>query len=154
MTQRNYRRTYSAVQIAAAAVGTVFLLVGMLGFIPGVTTDYDMLTGAGHHSGAKLFGIFEVSVLHNVVHLVFGVAGVAMARMARTAQAYLIGGGIIYLALWIYGLLIEQDSSANFVPVNDADNWLHFGLGVGMVALGFLTPRLARRESRTDSPIR
>ncbi|GAA3138780.1 hypothetical protein GCM10020255_014720 [Rhodococcus baikonurensis] len=89
-----------------------------------------------------------------MVHLVFGVAGVAMARMARTAQTYLIGGGIIYLALWIYGLLIDQDSSANFVPVNDADNWLHFGLGVGMVALGFLTPRLARRESRTDSPIR
>lgn len=154
MAQRNFRRTYSAVQIAAVAVGAVFLLVGILGFIPGVTTDYDMLAGAGHHSGAKLFGIFEVSVLHNVVHLVFGVAGVAMARMARTAQAYLIGGGIIYLALWIYGLLIDQDSSANFVPVNDADNWLHFGLGVGMVALGFLTPRLARRESRTDSPIR
>ncbi|MGG7104970.1 DUF4383 domain-containing protein [Rhodococcus sp. 24CO] len=154
MAQRSYRRTYSAVQIAAAAVGAVFLLVGILGFIPGVTTDYDMLTGAGHHSGAKLFGIFEVSVLHNVVHLLFGVAGLAMARMARTAQAYLIGGGIIYLVLWIYGLLIDQDSSANFVPVNDADNWLHFGLGVGMVALGFLTPRLVQRVSPTDSPIR
>ncbi|WP_454836862.1 DUF4383 domain-containing protein [Rhodococcus qingshengii] len=154
MARRISRCTYSAVQIAAAAVGAVFLLVGILGFIPGVTTDYDMLTGAGHHSGAKLFGIFEVSVLHNVVHLLFGVAGVAMARMARTAQAYLIGGGIIYLVLWIYGLLIDQDSSVNFVPVNDADNWLHFGLGVGMVALEFLTPRLAQRESPTDSPIR
>ncbi len=95
MAQRNYRRTcrtYSAVQIAAAAVGAVFFLVGILGFIPGVTTNYDMLTGAGHHSGAKLLGIFEVSVLHNVVHLLFGVAGLAMARMARSAQAYLIGG--------------------------------------------------------------
>lgn len=157
MAQRNYRRTcrtYSAVQIAAAAVGAVFFLVGILGFIPGVTTDYDMLTGAGHHSGAKLLGIFEVSVLHNVVHLLFGVAGLAMARMARSAQAYLIGGGIIYLVLWIYGMLIDQDSSANFVPVNDADNWLHFGLGVGMVAVGFLIPPLAQRESHTDSPIR
>jgi uncharacterized membrane protein YiaA len=85
MSQRNATRTYSAVQIASAAVGAVFLLVGILGFIPGVTTDYDMLAGAGHHSGAMLFGIFEVSVLHDVVHLLFGVAGLAMARMARTA---------------------------------------------------------------------
>lgn len=154
MSQRNATRTYSAVQIAAAAVGAVFLLVGILGFIPGVTTDYDMLAGAGHHSGAKLFGIFEVSVLHNVVHLLFGVAGLAMARMARTAQLYLVGGGIVYLALWIYGLVIDKDSSANFVPVNDADNWLHLVLGLGMVALGILTPRIVRRDTTGSHPLR
>ncbi|MFE5876440.1 DUF4383 domain-containing protein [Rhodococcus sp. NPDC056506] len=154
MSQRNATRTYSAVQIASAAVGAVFLLVGILGFIPGVTTDYDMLAGAGHHSGAKLFGIFEVSVLHNVVHLLFGVAGLAMARMARTAQLYLVGGGIVYLALWVYGLVIDKDSSANFVPVNDADNWLHLVLGLGMVALGILTPRIVRRDNTGSHPLR
>jgi len=154
MTQRNTTRTYSAVQIAAAAVGVIFLLVGILGFIPGVTTDYDMLTGAGHHSGAKLFGVFEVSVLHNVVHLLFGVAGLALARLARTAQLYLVVGGIIYLALWIYGLVIDQESSANFVPVNDADNWLHLALGLGMVALGLLTPRMVRHDATGGHPVR
>ncbi|MGE2772810.1 DUF4383 domain-containing protein [Rhodococcus sp. 1.20] len=154
MSQRNATRTYSAVQIASAAVGAVFLLVGILGFIPGVTTDYDMLAGAGHHSGAMLFGIFEVSVLHNVVHLLFGVAGLAMARMARTAQLYLVGGGIVYLALWIYGLVIDKDSSANFVPVNDADNWLHLVLGLGMVALAILTPRIVRRGTTGSHPHR
>ncbi|EME21139.1 DUF4383 domain-containing protein [Rhodococcus qingshengii] len=154
MSQRNATRTYSAVQIASAAVGAVFLLVGILGFVPGVTTDYDMLAGAGHHSGAKLFGIFEVSVLHNVVHLLFGVAGLAMARMARTAQLYLVGGGIVYLALWVYGLVIDKDSSANFVPVNDADNWLHLVLGLGMVALGILTPRIVRRDNTGSHPLR
>lgn len=45
-------------------------------------------------------------------------------------------GGFIYLALWLYGLFNDLDSSANFVPVNTADNWLHFGLGVLMVGLG------------------
>lgn len=154
MSQRNATRTYSAVQIASAAVGAVFLLVGILGFIPGVTTDYDMLAGAGHHSGAMLFGIFEVSVLHNVVHLLFGVAGLAMARMARTAQLYLVGGGIVYLALWIYGLVIDKNSSANFVPVNDADNWLHLVLGLGMVALAILTPRIVRRGTTGSHPHR
>ena len=64
-----------------------------------------------------------------------------MARRADSRETYLIGGGVIYLVLWIYGLLIDQDSAANFVPVNSADNWLHFALGVAMVALGFLLSR-------------
>ena len=51
---------------------------------------------------------------------------------------YLLVGGIIYLALWIYGLVTGYESSANFVPLNTADNWLHLVLGVAMVGLTFL----------------
>jgi hypothetical protein len=144
-TETAVRRTPR--RLLAAIVGVVFLLVGVLGFIPGVTTHYDMLTWAGHHSGAMLLGIFTVSILHNIVHLAFGIAGVAMARTPGGAKAFLVGGGVIYLVLWLYGLLIDQDSAANFVPVDTADNWLHFGLGVGMVALGLIplgAPRTAR----------
>ncbi|ATQ28045.1 membrane protein [Rhodococcus ruber Chol-4] len=133
--------TRTPVQTAALAVGVVFLLVGILGFIPGITTNYDTMTFAGHESEALLLGIFEVSILHNIVHLLFGVAGVAMARTVGAARSYLIGGGIIYLVLWLYGLIIDKDSSANFVPVNSADDWLHFVLGVGMIALGYLLTR-------------
>ncbi|MFF5506228.1 DUF4383 domain-containing protein [Streptomyces roseolus] len=147
MTTHSRTTTRTPVQLAALVVGVVFLLVGILGFIPGITTDYDTLKFAEHHSEAKLLGVFQVSVLHNIVHLLFGVAGIAMARAAATARAYLIGGGVIYLVLWIYGLLVDHDSSANFVPVNTADNWLHFILGVGMIALGFLLGR--RRALRT-----
>ncbi len=123
------------------AVGVVFLLVGILGFVPGITTHYSDMKFAGHDSMAKLLGLFMVSVLHNIVHLLFGVAGIAMARQARTAYLYLVGGGVIYLVLWIYGLIIDKNSSANFVPLNTADNWLHFGLGVGMIAIGVLLKR-------------
>lgn len=132
------------IQLAALAVGAVFLLVGVLGFIPGVTTDYGSLEWAGHHSQAQLFGIFTVSVLHNVVHLIFGVAGLLAAAGAAQSRMYLIGGGLIYLVLWVYGLVIDLDSDANFVPVNTADNWLHFGLGLGMVALGVILSRGVR----------
>ena len=125
-----------AVQGAAVLVGAAFLVVGVLGFIPGVTTDYGSLQWVGHHSGAKLFGVFAVSGLHNIVHLAFGVAGLVMARSYAMARAYLLGGGLAYLALWAYGLLIDHGSPANFVPVNSADNWLHLGLGAGMVLLG------------------
>ena len=70
----------TAVQKAARLVGIVFLAVGVLGFIPGITTDYSTLQFASHHSEAKLLGLFQVSILHNIVHLLFGVAGLALAR--------------------------------------------------------------------------
>lgn len=136
----------TSVQLAALIIGAVFLLVGVLGFIPGVTTDYDMLEWSGQESGAKLFGIFEVSVLHNAVHLLFGVAGIILYRAATTARRYLVIGGIVYLALWLYGLLIDHDTDANFVPVNTADNWLHLALGIVMVGLGVV---LSRRPADT-----
>ncbi|OKK03648.1 hypothetical protein AMK26_19555 [Streptomyces sp. CB03234] len=128
-------------QQAALLVGAVFLLVGVLGFIPGITTDYDAMKFAEHDSEAKLFGVFQVSILHNLVHLAFGLAGLSMARAVSTARTFLVVGGVIYLALWLYGLFIDHDSAANFVPVNTADNWLHFALGAGMVALGVLLGR-------------
>ena len=128
----------SQVQKASMAVGAVFLLVGILGFVPGITTNYDTLQFAGHESEAKLLGIFQVSILHNVVHLLFGVVGLALARTWSGARGFLVGGGAVYLVLWIYGLLIDKQSSANFVPLNTADDWLHFVLGAGMVALGVL----------------
>jgi len=143
--ERGVASARARVQTAALAVAIVFVLVGVLGFIPGVTTDYSSMTFAGHHSGAKLFGIFEVSVLHNIVHLLFGLLGLAMARTAARARLYLVGGGAIYLVLWLYGLIVGQDSGANFVPVNPADDWLHLVLGLGMIGLGLLTTRRALR---------
>ena len=137
-------RRGSPVQAAAALVGAVFLLVGVLGFIPGITTSYDGLEAAGHESHAELLGIFQVSVLHNVVHLLFGVAGLALARTAGGARSFLIGGGVVYLVLWLYGLLVDKQSQANFVPLNTADDWLHFVLGVGMIALGVVLGKRSR----------
>jgi hypothetical protein len=140
----------TALQKAALAVGAVFLLVGILGFIPGITTGYDTMTFAGHHSEALLLGMFNVSILHNVVHLAFGVAGLLMARTFAGARAYLIGGGVIYLVLFVYGLVIDHQSAANFVPLNAADNWLHLALAVGMIALGVL---LSRAHSGANAPL-
>ena len=134
----------SRTQTIALLVGATFLLVGVLGFVPGLVTHYGDLSFAGHDSGAKLLGVFEVSVLHNAVHLLFGIAGIALSRSFAAGRAYLVGGGAIYLVLWLYGLVVDQQSSANFVPVNSADNWLHFLLGAGMVALGVIVAKQDR----------
>jgi hypothetical protein len=147
MSTGTHTRPRTPVQVAAAVVAVVFLLVGVLGFIPGVTTHYDQLSFAGHDSMAMLLGLFMVSVLHNIVHLLFGIAGLASARTARGARLFLLAGGVVYLVLWLYGLLIDHGSDANFVPVNTADDWLHLVLGVGMIALGLLTARAGRTGS-------
>ena len=145
-------RTRTPVQLAAAVVSVVFLLVGVLGFVPGITTDYDQLSFAGHDSMAMLLGVFMVSVLHNIVHLLFGIAGLASARTARGARLFLVAGGVVYLVLWLYGLLIDHGSDANFVPVNTADDWLHLGLGIGMIALGLLTARAGAKSRAAHGP--
>jgi Domain of unknown function (DUF4383) len=143
------RLTASPAQTVATVVALTFLVVGILGFIPGITTHYGDMSFAGHESDAQLLGIFEVSVLHNIVHLLFGVAGLALSRTPNGAVGFLIGGGLIYLVLWLYGLVVDKASSANFVPMDSADDWLHFALGVVMVAAGIaLRGRASRATTR------
>jgi hypothetical protein len=130
-------RDRTPVQSVAAVVGVVFLLVGVLGFVPGITTHYGDLSFAGHGSGAKLLGIFQVSILHNLVHLLFGVVGLALAKTIDGARNFLVGGGVVYLALWVLGVA----GAGDWIPSNTADNWLHFALGIGMIGLGFVASR-------------
>lgn len=125
-----------AVQGAAVLVAAAFLAVAIAGFIPGLTTNLDQLHWLWRDSRSELFGFFEVSVLHNLLHLAFGVAGLLLARTFARARAYLIGGGLIYLGLWVYGLLIDLAGPRNMLPLNNAGNWLHFSIGAVMTLLG------------------
>jgi hypothetical protein len=138
--------SWTKMQKAAAAVGAVFVVVGILGFIPGITSGFDTMEFAGNRSDAKLVGLFEVSVLHNVVHLLLGVAGLVLARAWSSARGFLIGGGVVYLILWLYGLFVG-DTEANFIPVNNADDWLHLILGLGMIGLGLVLSRERTRAA-------
>ena len=129
------------VQSVSRLVGIVFLLVGIAGFVPGVTTDlYDGLDFAGEESTSELLGLFQVSVLHNIVHGLFGIAGLALAATSSGARTFLVGGGVVYVALWLLGIV----GGGDWIPVNSADNWLHLGLGIGMIALGVVLTRAPR----------
>jgi Domain of unknown function (DUF4383) len=137
-TTRTAAGARPTVQLLATLVAATFVLVGIIGFIPGLTTNlYDGLEFAGEDGDAEIFGVFETSVLHNLIHGAFGLVGLALARTWSGARTFLIGGGIIYVALWLIGLFGGLD----WIPVNDPDDWLHFVLGIAMIGLGFATTR-------------
>jgi hypothetical protein len=122
------------VQKVAMLAGLVFLLVGIAGFIPGITTNlYDGLEFAGDDGNAKVIGLFEVSVLHNIVHGLFGLAGLALAKTVSGARTYLIGGGAIYILL----AGVQAIGAGDWVPLVGPDLWLHLALGIGMIGLGY-----------------
>jgi len=137
------------VQMVALLAGAAFLLVGILGFVPGITSRYSDLSFAGHQSEAHLLGLFQISVLHNLVHALFGIAGLVAAKTVSGARGFLLGAGVIYLVLTGFGMLIDLDSSLNFVPLNVADNWLHLALGLGMLAAGLALGKAKPRPTAT-----
>ena len=139
-------RDRSPIQVAALVVGAAFILVGILGFIPGVTTNVGDMTFSGHESPAELLGLFQVSILHNIVHLAIGIVGLVAASTWEGSRLYLVGGGALYLALAVYGWIIDRASDANFVPMNPADNVLHVLLGAGMIVLGVVLGRGYARD--------
>lgn len=133
------KRAPTSVQTATLVAAAVFLLVGILGFVPGITSHYGELKFAGHNSHAKLFGLFQVSVLHNLVHVVFGAIGVVQARTPKGGHAFLERGGVVALVLWLIGVT----GAGKWIPTTSADNWLHVVAGVSMLAAGYLTTRNA-----------
>lgn len=141
--------TRGHVRNAALGSGVVFLLLGVLGFIPGITAQYgEMAFATG--SGALLFGAFQVSILLNIVYLLVGAAGVAMSRKATMGRDFLLGGGALFLLLWVYGLVINLASGANFLAFNAGTNWLHLVLGLIMGGLGVVYLARHRRGDRTE----
>lgn len=144
LSQPKTGRDRGPMRWAALVASGTFLLLGLLGFIPGVTTDYQTMGLTGRNSDAALFGVFQVSVLLNAVHLSFGVIGLGLARTSRGAGAYLIGGGAVVLVLWLIGLATGDGpgGQANLLPANSADNWLHLLLGATMLGVGLRGTRV------------
>jgi Domain of unknown function (DUF4383) len=128
-------------QSAALLAGLVFVALGVLGFLPPPLNGSGLsFTGAG--SGVKLIGEFQVSGLDNIVQILLGVAGVALARTASDARWYLLGGGVAFLVWWLLGIV----NAGKWMPVNVADDWLHLAFGVSLVGLAFATSGSLRTQ--------
>ena len=119
--------------------GIAFLLAGIAGFIPGLTTMPDpaahaLAVDAGH---GRLLGLFPINILHNVVHLLFGIWGIAAYRTFPAARAYARSVGVIYLAFAVMGLIPVLNTTFGLVPLYGHDVWLHLLLGGVAAYFGF-----------------
>jgi hypothetical protein len=132
---------HSMAQTSAGVIGLISTVLGILGFIPGVTRNLGDLRFAGNGSGSMLFGTFQTSWLMNLVTLAIGIVGILAARHHVSARNYLYAAGILFLAFWVYGLATRNTSGANFMPFNTNRDWLHFGLGIASLALAAVTSR-------------
>lgn len=140
-------RTRPARPIAAFA-GAALLVLGVAGFIPGLTTNYSALAMTGPGSDAHLFGVFTVSVLGNIVHLVLGAAGVAAAARAAAGRVFLVVGGGVLILLGVFGLAFGPDNPSEVFSFNGADNWLHGIFGVVLILLAFVTAAVERARGQ------
>jgi hypothetical protein len=126
------------VRAVASVFGVSFLAVGLLGFVLNPT-------------GGELLGIFAVNVLHNLVHLLFGIFGIA-AVLVRRSRTYLQGVGVSYLLLtvlgFVPGLYAGDHLLLGLVHINLADNFLHLVLGGAAAFFGF-APQYREQVTRT-----
>ena len=93
-------------------------------------------------------GVFQVSMLLNIVQLAIGATGLAMSRSGMGARNFLMGFGALYIILSIFGLSVGVDSAANFLSLNMMDNWTHMVLGVLMIACGWMLSRHRAEDRR------
>ena len=125
----------------AMILGVVFVLVGVLAFIPGLNRADPVgaptltVTGPGH---GYLLGLFHVNVLHNLVHVIFGILGIVMARNAVNAVLYCRIVAVAYGLLTIMGIVPGLNTTFGLIPIHGANVLLHAFIAIAATYYGFV----------------
>jgi hypothetical protein len=145
------------VRYFAVVYGIVFLLVGIAGFVPGLVAPPQPAADVAVEEGfGRLFGLFPVNVLHNVVHLAFGVWGLAAYRTFSAARLYARSVAVIYGVLTVMGLIPLLNTTFGLIPLYGHDVWLHALLAIVAAYFGWAPLRaeeapLATRPTTTST---
>jgi len=128
----------STIQKLAVVFGVVFILAAIAGLIaPGGMA----MQPTDPTTAAKALGVFPVNLLHNVVHLAFGIWALAASRSWGGSKQFFVVGGYIYIVLTVLGFL--SPAGFGLVPLGGADIGLHCLLGVVMLAIGYISKPVA-----------
>ena len=119
----------TTLQKLAGVFGVIFIVVALLGFIAPGGMAMAMAPDTG-----MLLGVFQVNLLHNIVHLLFGAWGLAAARSWSGSKSYFTIAGAIYAVLTVVGFL--SPSGFGLVPLGGNDIWLHAVLAIAMLGIG------------------
>jgi hypothetical protein len=129
-------------QIYAMTLGGVLVLVGLVGFL--VEPSF----GIGDSAQRGTLIAFDINGWHNVVHLLSGIVGLAMAGTAAKARLFSIGYGIVYVLVTILGFIVGDGGYLlSIIPINTADNLLHLAIAVTGIAVGLSSPAVASRRA-------
>ncbi len=125
----------------AMILGIMFLLVGIAGFIPPLVQpgpmDHNLtVTGPGH---GYLLGLFHVNVLHNIIHVIFGVWGIIAAISTDASRVYSRSVAVIYGLFVIMGLIPVLNTVFGLVPIHGNDVWLHAIIALVAAYFGWAT---------------
>ena len=128
----------SPAQLYALVFGIVLVAAGILGFF------YEASFAVGDDTlveRSAVLGILDVNGWHNLVHILSGVVGLAVAGSYAGARTYALAFGAIYVVVAIVGFIYgDGDSIFKLIPVNTEDNILHALIGVAGLGAGFATP--------------
>jgi hypothetical protein len=125
-------------QVWALALGGVLVLVGLVGFL----VEPSFAVGDDAQRGTLI--LFDINGWHNVVHLLSGVVGLAMAGTAAKARLFSIGYGVVYVLVTILGFAVGDGGLLlSLIPINTADNLLHLAIAVTGIAVGLASPAAA-----------
>jgi len=138
----------------AKIAGIAFVLVGLMGFIPGITqspppTAPDLAVDTSY---GWLMGLFPVNAMHNLVHIALGAWGIAAARGWDSARTFARGTAIIYAVLGVMGFIPGMDTMFGLAPLFGHDIWLHLLLAAASAYFGFMAP--ARHEVTSSRSVR
>jgi hypothetical protein len=129
-------------QLYSLLFGITLLAVGILGFIANSSF------GSGSNVQGSDFIIFEVNGWHNLVHILSGVAGIALSRRADTARLFALGFGAVYLLVTIWGF-VDGNDVVGLIPVDTADNILHLAIAALGIGAGLASPTTTARGAQT-----
>ncbi len=129
-------------QVYAMTLGGVLVLVGIAGFL--VEPSF----GVGDSAQRGTLILFDINGWHNVVHLLSGIVGLAMAGTAAKARLFSIGYGLVYVLVTILGFVVGDGGLLlSIIPINTADNLLHLAIAVTGIAIGLSSPAAAARRT-------
>ena len=122
----------------ALVFGIVFLIVGILGFVPGMVQELHPGHPVAMGTNGSLLGLFPVNELHSIVHLAFGLWGLAVYRSAGGSVTYARAVAVIYAVLTVAGLLPQLNTAMGLVPLYGNDVWLHGAIALVAAYFGFV----------------